>query len=115
MDARETELRFYRTSDGREPFVEWLDELRDARARQKIQARLVRVRLGNFGDCEPVGQGVLELKINFGPGYRIYFGRDGNEIVILLCAGDKSSQQNDIKNAKACWEDYKREKNHADL
>lgn len=79
-------------------------------AKQKIQARLARVRLGNLGDCASVGEGVLELKINFGPGYRVYFGQDGVEVIILLCAGDKSTQNSDIKKAKTYWSEYKRGK-----
>jgi putative addiction module killer protein len=114
MDVVEKCLRIYRTRDGQEPFTIWLRCLKDERARQRIQARLGRVRLGNLGYPEPVGQGVLELKLDFGPGYRIYFGQEGNQIVVLLCGGDKSSQSEDIKKARAFWEDYKAGKNYAD-
>lgn len=71
-----------------------------------IQARLNRIRLGNFGDARALGGGVEELRIAYGSGYRIYFGRDGQTVVVLLCAGDKRSQQHDIETAKAYWRDY---------
>ena len=84
-----------------------MDSLRDQRARARIRARIVRVRLGNLGNCEPVGDGVLELKIDYGPGYRVYFGQVGMKLVILLCGGDKSSQAEDMR-AIEYWEDYKK-------
>jgi putative addiction module killer protein len=80
-------------------FGRWLDELRDIRARAKVQARLERLALGNPGDVRPVGEGVSELRIDYGPGYRVYYKTVGREVVILLAAGDKSSQSKDIKNA----------------
>jgi putative addiction module killer protein len=101
------ELRYYQTSDGRQPFVDWLQGLRDRQARTRIQARLARVAVGNFGDAEPVGEGVLELRIDWGPGYRVYFSRTGKVIVLLLCGGDKRTQQKDIERAKTYFEDYK--------
>jgi len=110
----EREIRIYRTRDGREPFSEWLERLRDVRTRQKIQTRIDRVSLGNFGDARSVGGGVHELKIDFGPGYRIYFGQDGMVLVVLLCGGDKNTQQSDIRSAKSLWEQYRQEKKHAD-
>ena len=76
-----------------------------------IQARLNRVRLGNFGDARALGGGVEELRIDYGPGYRIYFGRDGQTVVVLLCAGDKQSQRHDIETAKAYWRDYLNDEN----
>ena len=85
----------------------WLNRLRDLKAQQRIDARLARVALGNFGDCKTVGNGVLELRIDYGPGYRVYFGRDGSEVVILLSGGDKSTQPKDIATAKDYWADYK--------
>jgi putative addiction module killer protein len=101
------DLRYYQTSGGGQPFVEWLRGLRDRQARTKIQARVARVAVGNLGDVEPVGEGVLELRIDWGPGYRVYFARVGKVIVLLLCGGDKSTQRKDIKRAKAYFEDYK--------
>ena len=101
------ELRYYQTSAGEQPFVEWLQGLADRQARTRIEARLARVAVGNFGDVEPVGGGVLELRIDWGPGYRVYFSRVGQVIILLLCGGDKRTQQRDIKRAKAYFEDYK--------
>jgi putative addiction module killer protein len=101
------ELRYYQTSTGGQPFVEWLQGLGDRQARTRVQARLARVAVGNLGDVEPVGEGVLELKIDWGPGYRVYFARAGKVIVLLLCGGDKRTQQRDIQRAKAYFEDYK--------
>lgn len=83
-----------------EPFMEWLENLRDRKAAAKIAARLARLELGNFGDAEPVGEGVTELRIHFGPGYRVYVVQRGEVLVVVLCGGDKSSQDRDIKRAK---------------
>lgn len=80
-------------------FADWLDGLRDIRARARVQARIERLAAGNPGDVEPVGEGVSELRINYGPGYRVYFKRRGQELVILLAGGDKSTQAKDIKAA----------------
>jgi len=113
-EATERTVRIYRDRRGRCPYLEWFSALRDNRARQKIQARLARVRLGNLGHTNSVGEGVQELKIDFGPGYRIYFGQDGDEVVILLCGGDKSSQADDIAKAKGHWQNYREERDHAD-
>ena len=87
-------------------FSKWLDAHDDRRAVAIIRARLNRIRLGNFGDSKPVGGGVEELRIDFGPGYRIYFGRDGESVVILLCGGSKRTQSKDIATARALWKDY---------
>lgn len=82
-----------------EGFDVWFAGLRDKLAEKRIQARIRRAELGNFGDCEPVGEGVSEMRIHYGPGYRVYFMRRGLEIVILLAGGDKSTQSKDIKSA----------------
>lgn len=95
---------------GKEPFTEWLESL-DNETQAILVARLNRVRLGNFGNCEPVGLGVSELKIFYGPGYRIYFAKDGTTLVVLLLGGDKGSQNKDIKKAQRYWIHYKGEKN----
>jgi len=69
------------------------------------------VRLGNFGDCKSLGDGVFELRMTFGPGYRVYFGREGEQVIVLLCGGDKSTQDKDIGRAKAAWTDYRSKDN----
>ena len=81
-------------------FTNWLESLRDGVARVRIATRIRRMELGNFGDVKPVGEGVSELRITYGPGYRLYFVQQGREVVILLCGGDKSSQRRDIAAAK---------------
>ena len=81
-------------------YARWLDDLRDIRARARVQARVERLAAGNPGDVKPVGEGVSEMRIDYGPGYRVYFTRRGNEVVILLAGGDKSSQDADIKTAQ---------------
>ena len=101
------ELHYYQTASGDRPFVEWLEGLKDRQARARIEARLARVAVGNLGDVESVGEGVLELRIDWGPGYRAYFARVGQVIVLLLCGGDKRTQQRDIDRAKSYFEDYK--------
>ena len=80
-------------------FARWLDRLRDIRARARVQARIERLAAGNAGDVRPVGEGVSELRIDYGPGYRVYFTKRGREVVILLAGGDKSTQTSDIKSA----------------
>jgi putative addiction module killer protein len=101
------ELRYYQTAAGERPFVEWLAGLNDRQARARVEARLARVAAGNLGDVETAGEGVLELRIDWGPGYRVYFSRLGQVIVLLLCVGDKRTQHKDIKRAKDYLEDYK--------
>ena len=81
-------------------FAQWLDDLRDLRARARVQARIERLAAGNPGDVESVGEGVSELRINYGPGYRVYFKTRGKELIILLAGGDKATQGNDIKAAQ---------------
>ena len=104
------ELLEYVTEEGLNPFRKWLDNLRDIQARARIRIRLNRVRLGNFGDSKSVGEGVVELRVKHGPGYRVYFGRSGNTVVILLCGGDKATQSKDVQMAKLYWADYQRRK-----
>lgn len=103
----EREVRVYARSDGSEPFTQWLRGLRDGPIRNRIRQRIARVRLGNFGDTRPVGDGVQELRIHAGPGYRVYFGREGDAVVILLCGGDKGSQDRDIERAQEYWRDHR--------
>lgn len=99
----------YREKTGKEPFTDWLNDLRDPKTRRRILQRLFRLESGYFGDCKAVGGGVSELRFFFGPGYRVYFGKDGDTIVVLLCGGDKSSQRRDIRQAKAYWKEYLRD------
>jgi putative addiction module killer protein len=82
-----------------EVFAEWLDGLRDLRGRARVQARIERLAMGNPGDVRPVGEGVSELRIDHGPGYRVYFAKRGQELIILLAGGDKSTQTEDIRTA----------------
>jgi putative addiction module killer protein len=103
------EIREYRELDGSSPFGEWRGRL-DAGQRQRVTIAVLRIGLGNFSNVKGVGRGVFECKINFGPGYRVYFGKDGEEIVILLGGGTKQRQQNDIQVALGRWEDYKQRK-----
>lgn len=100
-------LFIYETKEGNAPFERWLENLKDRKARAVIRARLDRLEYGNAGRYESVGSGVYELKIYFGPGYRVYFGEDGKVVVILLWGGDKSTQKKDIKKAREYWADYK--------
>lgn len=111
MEAKPREIRGYVTENGKIPFEEWFESLRDTNAKAKIISRLNRVRAGNLGDYQPVGEGVCEFRIQSGPGYRIYFGQIGFTIVILLCGGDKSTQDPDIRTAKEYWKDYEKRQN----
>ncbi|MBW4428202.1 MAG: type II toxin-antitoxin system RelE/ParE family toxin [Nostoc desertorum CM1-VF14] len=107
MEVQPREIRNYLTVDGKNIFDEWLDSLRDRKAKAKIRARLDRVEDGNLGNCKSVGEGVFELRIDYGPGYRIYFGQEGITIIILLCGGDKSTQKQDVDKAQEYWKDYR--------
>ena len=94
--------------NGNEPFTDWLENLRDQKGRRIILRRIGRLEHGLYGDCEPVGEGVSELRLFFGPGYRVYFGEEAGNIVILLTGGDKGSQDKDIKTAKEYWKEHKK-------
>jgi putative addiction module killer protein len=102
------ELLRYQTTEGAEPLTDWLHTLKDKQAQAKVRIRLKRLVLGMFGDCESVGDGVLELREHLSAGYRVYFARQGNTLVILLCGGAKKSQAADIQTAKTYWADWKR-------
>ena len=97
----------YHTAAGKEPFTDWLNNLRDPTIRRRILKRLLRLEQGHYGDFKSVGGGVNELRFFFGAGYRVYFAEDGDTLVILLCGGDKSSQRRDIQQAQAYWQEYK--------
>ena len=101
------EILHYQAEDGRHPFREWIGTLRDKMAKARIVARLNQVETGNLGDCQAVGDGIIELRIHIGAGYRIYCGRYGKSWIVLLCGGDKSSQPNDINRAKTYWSEWK--------
>jgi putative addiction module killer protein len=103
------EIREYLDPQGRSPFGRWFSEL-DKTAAAKVVIALTRITLGNLSNVKGVGSGVLEYKINYGPGYRIYFGRDGESLVILLAGGSKKRQPRDVEVAQARWHDYKQRK-----
>ncbi len=107
MDAAPRIIKEYIAEDGKNYFREWFDSLKDIRTQVKIDIRIDRLRLGNFGDAKGVGFGVHELRIHSGPGFRVYFGLDGNTLVLLLCGGDKGAQKKDIQKAVALWKEYK--------
>lgn len=98
----------YKTASGRESYKDYLDSLKDRWGAAKIRARVLRAEMGNLGSHRSVGHGVVEMKINFGPGYRVYVGLQGQELMVLLCAGNKGSQQRDIAKAISYWNDYRR-------
>ena len=106
MEAIPRFVFIYETDDGKVPFSEWMDINEGLPIYDIVMARVERVEEGNFGDHHSVGEGVSELVINFGPGYRVYYGQTGRDIVILLAAGDKSTQQTDIEQAKEYWREY---------
>ena len=100
------EIHHYVTRLGDDVFEGWLDSLRDTKAEARIAARIARLAAGNFGDCKPLASGVWELRVDWGPGYRIYYSRVGRTRVLLLCGGDKRSQAADINRAIGYWNDY---------
>ncbi len=105
-EGRPRSVIFYSDAHGVEVFANWLDGLRDSTGRQRILARLRRVEQGNYGDHKHLRDGVLELRMTFGPGYRVYFGEDGSDVVVLLCGGDKRTQQDDVAKAVSYWKEY---------
>lgn len=104
------EILHYQTVDGKDVFNEWFEGLRDLKTKNRIQARLERLNAGNFGDIKLVATGIWELRMHFGPGYRIYCGLGGQVFVVLLCGGDKSTQGRDIDHVRDYWQDYLRRK-----
>jgi putative addiction module killer protein len=101
------EIRIYTDRQAAQPSIVWLEALKDLRAKAQIQARMVRVAAGNFGDCKPLRDGVQELRIDYGPGYRVYLSRQGPILVLLLCGGDKADQSRDIERAIEYLKDWK--------
>jgi putative addiction module killer protein len=102
------EILRYVTSSGKDVFGEWLAELYDDRAAAKVAVRINRLAAGNFGDCKPLKEGVWELRIDWGPGYPVYYAMAGRTCVLLLCGGDKRKQSADIKRAIEHWKDYQK-------
>lgn len=100
------EVRHYVTASGADPFGEWFGALADRQAQARVQARVDRLERGLFGDARSCGEGVWELRIHWGPGYRVYYARSGERIILLLLGGDKRKQQADIEQAKEYWRDY---------
>lgn len=100
-------LEYYLDDNGEAPFIRWLEGLRDRAARARIAVRLDRIRLGNFGQVKALGDGVCELKIDYGPGYRVYYAMRGQAVVLLLIGGDKATQARDIRMAKTYWQQDK--------
>ena len=109
LEAREREVLYYLPRDGQAPFRQWREHIADRATKLAVDARIARMRAGNFGDSKTLGSGVYENRIDFGPGYRIYYGIDGPR-VILLRGGDKSSQAADVESAREFWRDYKERK-----
>ena len=103
----------YRTVEGEVPYRQWVESIDDNNTRAAVLARVDRLAFGAFGDWKAVGEGVCELRIHFGAGHRVYFGREGNAVVILLCGGGKRNQDADIKRAKKYWRDYETRKRPA--
>jgi putative addiction module killer protein len=101
------DIRRYLTPAGKDVIGEWLSGLNDAKARARITIRIDRLSLGNFGDCKPLREGVSELRIDWGPGYRIYYAMLARTCVLLLCGGDKRTQSSDIARAIQYLQDYK--------
>ena len=100
------EIQDYLTAEGKDPFKDWVSTLSDRMARARVLTRVQRMAAGNFGDCKPLAGGVWELRIDHGPGYRVYYAKAGARIVLLLVGGDKRRQQQDIETALAYWQDW---------
>lgn len=105
-EVRSRQIVAYVTRDGVAPFADWLRRLGDGKARNSIRVRIARLRLGNLGDYRSVGGGVLELRVDIGPGYRVYIGQDGSRFILLLSGGTKRTQTEDIRKAQEYWADY---------
>ena len=108
MNIRENRIEVYHLPNGKRPFEIWLQNLNDKKTIARILQRLDRIRLGNFGDCKNLGAGVYELRIFWGPGYRIYFGLLKFKAVLLLIGGDKASQKKDVATAQEYWKEFQK-------
>lgn len=111
-EAQPHTIETYVTPQGRVPFQEWLLQLRDRSARARILVRIDRLSLGNPGDTHDVGGGVWELRIDYGPGYRVYYARSGSTVWLVLCGGDKTTQSIDVRQAQAYWAEYQQRRQH---
>jgi putative addiction module killer protein len=100
------EIKVYKTTEGKTPFFEWRNSFKDKIVRARINRRLERLEDGNYGDCKSVGDGVFEMRLHFGPGYRIYFGEVGAQVILLLLGGNKNGQTKDIQLAKQYWQEF---------
>jgi putative addiction module killer protein len=107
MELIPREVRLYLTKNGRAPYQEWWDDLKNVEVKAVIIQRVNRLKWGHFGDCRAVHSGVFEMRIHLGAGYRVYFAQEKQRIILLLCGGDKSSQSKDIQKAQAYWKDFK--------
>lgn len=101
------DIELYETAHGTCPYEDWFESLREERTQVKIATRLDRFKMGNFGNCKPLGDGVAELRIDYGPGFRVYYSKGRNSIILLLCGGDKGSQDKDIEKAKEYLREYR--------
>jgi len=106
------EIEDYQTDDGKLPFKDWLSDLADRQAKARVLTRIQRMAAGNLGDCKPIQDGVWELRIDYGPGYRVYYAQAGDKLLLLLIGGDKRKQQADIAKAVDYWQDWKRRTHH---
>ena len=102
------DIQSYQSPDGSEPYADWLARLVDRQAKARVLVRVQRMAAGNFGDCKPLDGGVWELRIDWGPGYRVYYAQSGKRLILLLTGGDKRKQQADIDAAVDYWNDWKR-------
>ncbi|MFT3741809.1 MAG: type II toxin-antitoxin system RelE/ParE family toxin [Gammaproteobacteria bacterium] len=105
--TKQKELRYYNAPNGKAPFVKWLDKIKDIVLRSRIDRRLERLELGHYGDCKALGGELYELRLAFGSGYRVYFAEQANQIILLLCGGDKTTQGKDIEMARQYLCDFK--------
>lgn len=108
VETKPKDIRIHRTPEGREPFTEWIEKLKDKKIRAAILARIDRLRGGNFGDYKSLGENLYELRIRYGAGYRVYFGKADKIIIVIVCGGSKSAQKQDIQRAMAYWEELKK-------
>ena len=107
MEIQSQTILNYQTSEGKQPFDDWYNTLKETKTRLIIRKRINRLALGNFGDCKTLKDGLFEVRIDYGPGYRLYFAQEGQQIILLLSGGDKSTQEVDIQKAKEYYDDYK--------